>query len=126
MSAVNGYTRSLGGMETPVLLGVTRFPDMNVPECVVEGMSSASVPEGKYGVSVMACMSNMACEELVRGPTQTVDGFILVTAPVARDAMYEARSAFRERPLRARLHGGMPARERPMFRERPSRGRLKW
>ena len=109
MSAVNGYTRSLGGMETPVLLGVTRVPDMNVPECVVEGMSSASVPEGKYGVSVMACVSNMACVEMDR-PIQTGDGdsepngplvSISGTVPVSRDVAYGARSAFSEQPSRA-------------------------
>jgi len=36
MSAVNGYTHSLGGMEAPLLLGVTRFPDMNVPVHMVK------------------------------------------------------------------------------------------
>ena len=47
------------------------------------------------------------------------------TAPVSRDAAYETCSAFSERPSRARLRAGNPARERPAFRERPSRGRLK-
>jgi len=32
---------------------------------------------------------------------------ILVTVPVPQDTAYEARSAFRERPLRARLRGGI-------------------
>jgi len=67
------------------------------------------VPEGEDSMSVIACIS--ACEELVRGPTQMVDGFILVTAPVPLDAAYEARSAFCERPSRARLCAGSPVRE---------------
>jgi len=66
MSAVNGHTRSLGGMETPGFLVVTRIPDVIVPECVVKCMSGSSVfqcvPEGKNGVSVMACVS--ACMEM--------------------------------------------------------------
>jgi len=66
MSAVNGYTRSMGGMETLGFLVVTRFPSVIVPECVLK-----CVPEGEYGVSVMACMS--ACEELKRGRIQTGD-----------------------------------------------------
>ena len=32
-SAVNGYTRSLGGMETPGALVVARFPSVIVPVC---------------------------------------------------------------------------------------------
>jgi len=77
-------------------------------------------------MSVMACVSSMACEELLPGSTQTVDGFILVTAPVPRDTTYETHSAFRERPSRVRLRGGILSwRERPAFRKRLSRGRLK-
>jgi len=76
----------------------------------------------------------MACMEMDR-PIQTGDGdsepngplvVILVTAPVPRDVAYEARSAFRERPSRTRLRGGLLVRERPTFGKRPSRGRLKW
>jgi len=74
-SDVNGYTRSLGGMETPGFLVLIRIPDVIVPECVVESMSGARVlkcvPEGEYGVSKMVCVS--ACEELVHGPIQTGD-----------------------------------------------------
>jgi len=33
-SAANGYTRSLGGMETPGALVVARIPSVNVPVCV--------------------------------------------------------------------------------------------
>ena len=43
MSDVNGYTRSLGGMENPGLLVVARIPDMNVPVCVVKSMNGTSV-----------------------------------------------------------------------------------
>ena len=35
-SAANGCTRSLGGMEAPGALEVTRFPGVNVPVCVYE------------------------------------------------------------------------------------------
>ena len=108
MSAVNGYTWSLGGMETAGFHVVTRIPDVIVPECVVECMSGASVLKRAYCVSVMACMS--ACMEMDDGPIQTGDGcgepsapckVILVTAPVPRDTAYEAHSAFRKRPSRA-------------------------
>ena len=34
-SAADGCTRSLGGMEAPGALEVTRFPGVNVPVCVV-------------------------------------------------------------------------------------------
>ena len=63
----NECTRSLGGMETPGFLVVTRIPDVIVPECVLK-----CVPEGKYGVSNMACVS--ACMEMDDGRIQTGDG----------------------------------------------------
>ena len=100
MSAVNGYTRSLGGMEAPVLLGVTQIPDVIVSECVVKCMSGTSVskcvPEGEYSVSGMACVS--ACKELVSGPTQTVDGLIVEIAPAPQNVASKVRSSFLERP----------------------------
>ena len=115
-------------METLGLLVVARIPDVIVPVCVVEYMSGASVSkcvsEGEYGTSVMACVSNMACVEMDNGPIQMGDGcgepfapykVISVTAPVLRDAACEARSAFCERPSRARLRGGIPVQERPAF-----------
>ena len=58
-------------------------------------------------MSVMACVS--ACEELVHGPVQTVDGCgepsalfraILVTAPNLRDGVCEVHGAFRAQPAR--------------------------
>ena len=39
MSAANGCTRSLGGMETPGALEMARIPSVIVPECVVKGVS---------------------------------------------------------------------------------------
>jgi len=119
-------------METLGFLVVTRFPSVIVPECIVKGMSGVSVLKCVQNTSVMACVS--ACVEM-DGPIQTGDGcgepfvpyrVILVTAPVPRDAAYEACSAFRERPSRAHLRGRIPVQERPAFRKRPSRGRLKW
>ena len=73
--------------------------------------------KGEYGTSVMACVS--ACEELVRGPTQTVDGFIVEIAPAPQNMASKVRSSFSERPGRARLR--KPARERPAFQKRQSR-----
>ena len=96
MSAANGYTRSLGGIETPGLLVVARIPDMNVPVCVVKSMSGAGVSKGVRSMSVMACVS--ACEELVRGPTQTVDRFIVEIAPAPQNVTSKVRSSFSERP----------------------------
>ena len=124
VSDVTGYTWSLGGMETPGFLELTRIPDVIVPECVVKCVSSTSV---------MACVS--ACEELVHGPTQTGDGYsepnvppvsISGTAPVSRDVACEVHSAFSERPSRPRLRGGNPAQKRSTWDSTRPRGRLKW
>jgi len=130
MSAVNGYTRSLGGKEIPGPLELTLFPEVNVPVCVGKSMSGTSVSKCEYSVSEIACVS--ACVKRRRIQTGDMNGepggphgVIPVTAPVPRDAAYEARSAFHERPSCARLHGGISSWERPAFRERPSRGRLK-
>ena len=101
-------------METPGFLVVARIPDVIVPECVLK-----CVPDGvQNGVSVMACVS--ACEELKRGLTQTVDGFILEIAPAPQDVASKVRSSFSEWPGRTRLK--KPASERPAFWKRPSRG----
>ena len=133
IDAVNGCMRSLGGMETPGILGLTRIPEVIVPVCVVESISGASVPEGRYGVSVMACVS--ACEELLRGRIQMGDGcgkpfvpykVIVVTAPASQGIAYEARLAFSERPLRTRLRGRNPAWKRSAWDSTRPRGRLKW
>ena len=61
-SAVNGYMRSLGGKEIPGPLELTRFPEVNVPVCVVNGTSvSKCVVKRAHSVSVMACVSKMPC-----------------------------------------------------------------
>ena len=113
MSDVNGYTWSLGGMGTPGLLVVARIPKVIVPVCVVKSVSGASVPEGKYGVSNMACVS--ACMERVHGPIQTGDTngeprgpqrVNLTTAPGSRNGTYEVRGALRTRPARASSRSG--------------------
>jgi len=52
--------------------------------------------KGEYGTSVMACVS--ACEELVRGPTQTVDGFIVEIGPAPQNVASKVRSSFSEQP----------------------------
>ena len=108
-------------METPGALVVARIPVI-VPVCVVKSVSGASVLKRAHSVSVMACMSKIACVsacmKMDDGPVQTGDGNgepkrprreILVTASVPRDAAYEARSAFRERPSRAQLRTGTHA-----------------
>ena len=78
----------------------------------------------------MVCVS--ACMKMDDGRIQTGDtssepssGAISVTAPVPRDAAYEARSAICERPSCARLRGGNPVQKRSAFGTRRPRGRLK-
>ena len=102
VSDVNGYTRSLGGMETLGFLVVTRFPSVIVPECVPK-----CVPEGEYVVSKMACVS--ACMKMDDGPIQTGDTngepgrpqrVNLATALGLRDGSYEFHGAFRAWPAR--------------------------
>jgi len=119
MSAANGYTRSLGGIETPGLLVVARIPDMNVPVCVLMSMSGASVSKGVQNASVMTCVS--ACEEMDDEPVQMGDGCgelfapyraILVTVLGSCDGVCEVQGAFRARPAQARLRDCDPARER--------------
>jgi len=111
---VNGYTQSLGGMETPGFLELTRFPSVIVSECVLK-----CVPEGEYGVSKMACVS--ACMKMDDGLIQTGDGcgepsapykVIVATAPASQDVACEAHSAFSERPSRTHLYVRNPARKR--------------
>ena len=122
---LTGTRAAWGGKEIPGPLVVARIPVI-VPVCVVKSVSGASVLKRAHSVSVMACMSKIACVsacmKMDDGPVQTGDGNgkpkrprreILVTASVPRDAAYEARSAFRERP--SRLRGVISARERPRF-----------
>jgi len=105
-------------METPGFIVVTRIPDVIVPECVSR---CASV------------VSNMACVH-GNGRRTDPDGcgepsvpykVILATAPGSQDVACEARSAFCERPSRARLCGGNPVWKRSTFGTRRPRRRLK-
>ena len=89
------------------------------------------MPEGKYGVSVMACVS--ACKELVHGPIQTGDmngepgGQQRVNSATALgscDGSYEVYGAFRARPARARFRD--PARKRYTSDMSLPRGRRKY
>ena len=77
---------------------------MIVPVCVVECVSGASVLKCASSVSEIACVS--ACMEM-DGPIQMGDEcgeppapckVILVTAPVPRDAAYEAVRHFADGP----------------------------
>jgi len=132
VSDVNGYTRSLGAMETPGFLVVTRIPEVIVPECVVECVSGARVLKRASSMSVMACVS--ACMKMVHGPIQTGDmngepvrprRVNLTTAPGSRDSAYEVRGSFHARPARARLRDRDPARKRSTSDTSRPRGRRK-
>ena len=57
---MNGYTRSLGGMETPGALVVARIPSAIVPVCVVKSVSKC-VLKRAHSVGVMASVSKKAC-----------------------------------------------------------------
>ena len=117
----NEHMPSLGGIETPGSFGLTRAPDVNVPECVLERAS---------GAHDMAWLS--AQDGVGHGPIQTGDvgrvmnGIVLETAPALRDAACEVRSVFCERPKRARLRDRKPTLKRSALGTRHQRGRLKW
>ena len=77
-SAVNGYTRSLGGMETPGALVVARIPSVIVPVCVVKGVSVAKcVLKRTHSVGERPCVRETACvrtryeREMVVGMRET-------------------------------------------------------
>ena len=57
MSAANGCTRSLGGMETPEPLEVARVPSGNVPVCAVKGVSAPP------SVEETPCATETPCEK---------------------------------------------------------------
>jgi len=59
-SAVNGYTRSLGGMEAPEPLVVARIPSALVPVCVVTCVVSKCVLKRAHSLGEMACVDEMA------------------------------------------------------------------
>ena len=58
-SAVDGCTRSLGGMEAPGALVVTRFPSVIVPVCVVKGVSAAGMLKRALCVEETSCVSGV-------------------------------------------------------------------
>ena len=60
-SAVDGCTESLGGMEAPGALEVTRFPSVNVPVCVVKGVSARPSVRGT------ACLRSLYVREMTVG-----------------------------------------------------------
>ena len=57
VSAANGCTESLGGMEAPGALEVTRIPSVIVPVCVVKGVSAPTCVDETPGTSETPCMS---------------------------------------------------------------------
>ena len=64
-SAVDGCTESLGGMEAPGTLVVTRFPSVVVPVCVVSRCVYTSVTkcvlQRAHSVDARACVRATAC-----------------------------------------------------------------
>jgi len=83
-SAVDGCTRSLGGMEAPGALVVTRFPSVIVPVCVVKGVSAAGV------LKLAPCVTETPCVEetpsmketpCVSGVVASVPGCVLPSTP---------------------------------------------
>ena len=56
-SAVDGCTRSLGGIEAPGTLGGTRFPSVIVPVCVVKGVGARACVRATQGVSETVCVN---------------------------------------------------------------------
>ena len=59
-SAANGYTRSLGGMETPGALVVARIPSVNVPVCVLMSVAKC-VLKRAHSVGERPCVRETAC-----------------------------------------------------------------
>ena len=83
---MNRYTCSLGGKETPGPLVLARIPSAIVPVCVVNGTSvSKCVVKRTHSVSVMVCVSKMACVsarmEMDFGRFQAGDGCGEPSAP---------------------------------------------
>ena len=73
---LTGTRAAWGGKEIPGPLVVARIPVI-VPVCVVKSVSGASVLKRAHSVSVMACVSKMACVSArmgMDGPVQTGDG----------------------------------------------------
>ena len=59
-SAVDGYTRSLGGMETPGALVVARIPSVVVPVCVLTSVAKC-VLKRAHSVGERLCVRETAC-----------------------------------------------------------------
>ena len=60
MIATNGYTRSLGGIETPEPLVVARIPSVSVPVCMVSSVSKC-VLKRTHSVGEMASVREKVC-----------------------------------------------------------------
>ena len=93
-SAVDGCTRSLGGIETPEPLVVTRIPSVVVPVCVVSRCVYTSVTKcmrksahsggERRCVRVTACVDETPCVEetpCVSGVVASVPGCVLPSTP---------------------------------------------
>ena len=59
-SAANGYTWSLGGMETPGALVVAQIPRVNVPVCVFTSVAKC-VLKSTHSVGERLCVRKTAC-----------------------------------------------------------------
>ena len=59
-SAVDGCTRSLGGMETPVALVVARIPSVVVSKCVFTSVAEC-VLRRAHSVGERRCVKETAC-----------------------------------------------------------------
>ena len=70
-SAANGCTRSLGGMEAPGALEVTRISSVVVPVCVVSRCVFTSVAkcvlQRTHSAGERACVRATTCMEETRG-----------------------------------------------------------
>ena len=120
----------LGRYRNPGSFGLTRAPDVNAPECVLERAS---------GANDMAWLS--AQDGVGHGLIQTGDvgrvtdgngepngphGTISETVPAPWNAACEVLSVFCEWLRRARLRDWESASKRSVFGTKRPRGRLKW
>ena len=82
--AANGCTRSLGGMEAPGALVETRVPSVNVPVCVVKGVSAPPCMDETPCVEETPCASSVltSVSECVLPSTPCVNG-----APRVKEAV---------------------------------------
>ena len=83
MSATNGCTRSLGGMETPGALVMARVPGVIVPVCVVKGMSGTPSVEETPCMSETPCVDETPC---VSGVVASVPECELPSTPCVKGA----------------------------------------